>query len=109
MTSIADATEQFLRACRAERDLSPHTLAAYRRDLEQFADWAARGNVSTIEGIDRTLLRRYVAFLGARRLARRSIRRKVSALRSLLAWAVTNELLESSPAGDLQLPKLDRP
>jgi integrase/recombinase XerC len=109
MTPIAQATEGFLRACRAERDLSPHTLAAYRRDLGQFAEWAARGGVTDLGGIDRTLARRYVAFLGERRLARRSIRRKVSALRSLLAWAVTNELLEASPAGDLQLPKLDRP
>ncbi|HEX2057185.1 MAG TPA: tyrosine recombinase XerC [Actinomycetota bacterium] len=109
MTPIAHATELFLRACRAERDLSPHTLAAYRRDLGQFAEWAARGGVTALEELDRPLLRRFVAFLGARGLARRSIRRKVSALRSLLAWAVTNELIEASPAEDLALPKLDRP
>nr|MDQ3956790.1 tyrosine-type recombinase/integrase [Actinomycetota bacterium] len=52
---------------------------------------------------------RYVAFLGERRYARRSIARKVSALRSMLAWAVARDVIESNPADDLPVPKLDRP
>ena len=64
------------RAAQAERDLSPHTLAAYASDLRQFAEWSARSGVSEVGAIDRKLLRRYVAFLSERRLARRSIHRK---------------------------------
>jgi integrase/recombinase XerC len=103
------AASDFLRACGAERDLSPHTLDAYRRDLDQFTDWMGRRGVTDLERIDRTALRRYVAFLGERRYARRSIARKASAVRSLLAWAVTHDLIESNPAEDVQVPKLDRP
>lgn len=98
----------FLRACEAERDLSPHTVAAYRRDLGQFREWLGRGGTQSVEGLDRVTLRRYVSYLGERKLARRSIARKVSAIRSMLRWAVSHELVESNAAEDVAVPKLDR-
>ena len=107
--SIFDVSEEFLRAAAAERDLSPHTLAAYRSDLKAFAEWVGRSDSHDLRSIDRTLLRRYVAFLAERRYARRSIARKASAIRSLLAWAVSRGLMDVSPAVDLNAPKLDRP
>ncbi|HEX2059019.1 MAG TPA: tyrosine recombinase XerC, partial [Actinomycetota bacterium] len=108
MADLTEVTSAFLRACEAERDLSPHTVAAYRRDLGQFAEWLGRRNVTTLEGIDRLVLRRYVGFLDTRNLARRSIARKLSAVRSMLAWAVTHELVEDNAAEDVPVPKLDR-
>lgn len=107
--SIMGVSEDFLRSAAADRDLSPHTLAAYRSDLRSFSEWAARSRCGSVEAIDRKLLRRYVAFLAERRYARRSIARKASALRSMLAWAVTRGLLSVSPAVDLLVPKLDQP
>lgn len=109
MATIAAAAASFVRAAAAERDLSPNTLKAYRSDLRQFAEWAARSGVTTVPAIDRTILRRYVAFLGERRYARRSIARKASTLRSLLEWAVVDGQIRSTPASDLAVPRLDRP
>lgn len=107
--SIVGASEDFLRAAAADRNLSPHTLAAYRSDLRAFSEWAARSRCEQLEEIDRTLLRRYVSFLAERRYARRSIARKMSALRSLLTWSVSRGLLSASPAVDISAPKLDQP
>lgn len=108
-TPLADAAHDFLRALKAERDLSPNTLSAYTSDLDQFAEWAARGRVDDLARIDRKLLRRYVAWLSESRYARRSIARKVSAVRSMLHWAVVTGLIATNPADDLASPKLDRP
>lgn len=108
-TSLDRVTASFLRAQRAERDLSPHTLSAYRSDLDQFRTWAARAGITTLEAVDRRVLRRHVAYLSERRYARRSIARKLSSVRSLLAWAVRRGLLETNAAADLPAPKLDRP
>jgi tyrosine recombinase XerC len=108
--AISEAAETFLRTLSAERDLSPHTLAAYRSDLNAFAEWAARASdAPKLAGVDRTLLRRYVAYLAQRGYARRTVARKMSALRSLLAWAVENDLAVSNPSEDVGAPKLDRP
>lgn len=108
-SSLTDASRDFLRSLKAERDLSPNTLAAYASDLEQFAEWAGRGRVDDLAGIDRKLLRRYVAWLSESRYARRSIARKVSAIRSMLKWAVLHGLIATNPADDLASPKLDQP
>lgn len=108
-TSLAAAVRRFLRSSAAERDLSPHTIAAYRRDLEQFISWAARLDVHDIDALDRRILRRYVAGLSEQRYARRSIARKASALRSLLRWALLHDLIGRDPAADLSVPKLDKP
>jgi integrase/recombinase XerC len=107
--SIEEAIAGFLRAGRAERNLSPHTLAAYRSDLEAFRGWLTRAEVTEIGRVDRRWLRRYVAYLGQRGYARRTIARKASTIRSMLRWAVLHELLDASPAEDLTTPKLDRP
>lgn len=107
--SIDEVAEDFLRAAAAERDLSPHTISAYRGDLRDFAEWARRSDKNEITVLDRTVLRRYVSYLAERRYARRTIARKASALRSMLTWAVERGVLEASPAADLQAPKLDHP
>lgn len=106
---LGPTVERFLTALRAERDASPHTIAAYCTDLVSFAEWAARAHVFGLAQIDRRLLRRYVAYLGERRYARRTIARRASALRSLLGWCVARGLLPANPAQDLGVPKLDRP
>ncbi|MFN2593723.1 MAG: tyrosine recombinase XerC [Actinomycetota bacterium] len=109
MTGLEDRIEAFLTASAAERDLSAHTIQAYRADLEQFAEWAARSHVTAPEKIDRKLLRRYVAFLGQRGYARRSIARKASSIRALLKWCVIRGDLIADPSQGLSVPKLDRP
>lgn len=107
--SLGAVVPAFLRSLAAERDLSPLTCDAYRRDLEQFTEWLARGGTTDIGDIDRRRLRRYVSFLSERRYARRSIARKASAVRSLLRWAVKQDVIPHDPSDDLAVPKLDRP
>jgi len=108
-TPLVRARDDFLTSLRAERDLSPHTIDAYRSDLDQFIEWTARSQVNTLEQVDRRLLRRFVAWLSAGRYARRSIARKASAVRALLRWAVVHDLIRANPAEGLAAPKLDRP
>ena len=106
---LSTTCERFLKSASAERDLSPHTIAAYRSDLGQFLDWARVQGCDELGSIDRRLLRRYVADLGRRDLARRTIVRKLSAIRSFLRWAALHGLSVADQADDLSVPKLDRP
>jgi len=99
----------FLKALTAERDYSAHTVSAYERDLEQFAEWSGRGKIHGIKEVDRRHLRRYLGYLTQRGYARRTIARKLSALRSLFKWALLHSLITIDPTTDLDSPKLDRP
>ena len=107
--ALTTVTDGFLTTLRAERDVSPHTLTAYGSDLGQFSEWSQRGRVTDLRKVDRKHLRRYVAYLTERSYARRTIARKISAVRSMLRWAVLHDLIPASPAEDLGVPKLDRP
>ena len=83
---------------------SANTVDAYRRDVEAFAAWAERGAVADPARVDRTLLRRYVAHLTTRRFAKRSIARKVAALRRYFRWLVRTGQLPVDPSASLRAP-----
>ena len=61
---IEEANDRFLDAVAAEKGLSVNTLDAYRSDLTQFAEWAARSAIHDLPDIEPKLVRRYAAFLG---------------------------------------------
>ena len=83
------------------------TVEAYASDLASFATWAGRGGVTGPGAVDRTLLRRYVAHLTTRRYAKRSIARKVSALRRYFAWAARTGEIAADPSSGLSAPRGD--
>ena len=87
--------------------VAPRTIEAYGRDVAAFVAWAERGGHAAPEGVDRTLLRRYVAHLATRRYARRSIARKVAALRRYFGWLARTGRLPADPAAGLSAPRGD--
>lgn len=80
------------------------TQAAYLSDLAAFVEWAERSGLAGPAGVDRRMLRRYVAFLGTRvsrvgaPYSRRTIVRKVASLRRYFAWARRAGLVDVDPA-----------
>ena len=102
---------EFLTHLEKERDLSPNTLQAYRRDLREFASWLAATH--GVDGWDwnaltRTHIRGYMAHLTRRGLAKRSIARQVSAVRSFYRWMHRDERVDVNPARAVGSPKLPR-
>lgn len=101
----------FLEHLEKERDLSPHTLTAYRRDLGEltrFLHGYYGGDSWTWQGVDRLALRGFMAHLTRRRLSRRTIVRALSAARSFYRYLHRNELVDANPARAVGSPKLDR-
>jgi len=85
---------------------SPHTRAAYSRDSRQFVAWAERGGCpGGVSQLDRTVLRRYVAYLTTRGFARPTIARKAASLRSYLRYLHRRGLIETDPGRSLRAPK----
>jgi integrase/recombinase XerC len=101
----------FLEHLAKERDVSPHTVTAYRRDLTDFlaflgtyygdAEWSWGG-------VDRLAMRGFLAHLTRRGLRKRSIARTLSAVRSFYRFLHRNELVEANPARAVGAPKLEK-
>lgn len=76
------AVNAYLRRLEHQRHLSPHTVGAYRRDLAQFFAFCEECGVGGFASVDRSVLRSYLHYLSKADYARRSVRRKVSAVRA---------------------------
>lgn len=101
----APAVESYASRLAMQRNLSPHSIAAYRRDLRQFFAYCDTQGVRSITEVDRRMVRRFLGVLDAGGYARRSMNRKSSAIRAFLADAVRRGDLETNPAAQLARPK----
>tara|TARA_B100000989_G_scaffold283374_1_gene249241 strand:+ start:1006 stop:1932 length:927 start_codon:yes stop_codon:yes gene_type:complete len=96
--------EEFLQAMSADRGLARNSLDAYRRDLEAAASrLAATG--STIESCDAEDLRCVLAGWHTDGLAPRSVARRLSALRQMMAWLVEERRRDDNPCRWIDNPK----
>ena len=99
------ALEAFVAHLRDERGLSGNTVAAYRRDLTQFLQFAGRGGVTHPAQVEPLLLRRFLALQRTRGLAAASIARKAAALRSGFRFLARRGLVDDDPAAGLGVPR----
>jgi site-specific recombinase XerD len=84
--------------------LAPASVTAYRRDLDAFVVWADRLGLTGPDGVDRRVLRRYVAFLTTRGYARRTIARHVASLRRYFDWLRRRGRIDVDPSARLSAP-----
>jgi integrase/recombinase XerC len=102
--AVEELIDRFIRHLSLERNLSPHTLRAYRQDLTGFrrflaGDPALGGAAPRLERVDTIVLRRYLAHLH-RNNSRKTIARKLSALRTFFDYLVREGVLRVN-AGEL--------
>ncbi len=103
------AVSDFLRYVRTERRLSPHTEAAYRRDLNDFSSFLAAHMESadwSWADVDRLDIRAWLGDLEERRKRRRStVARKLSAVRAFFRFLHRTEHIAFNPARFVRAPR----
>lgn len=109
MNPVHDAILTFARYLASEKRASPHTLRAYRHDLEEVLAFAtaALGHPPALAELDTTLCRSYLASLHGKNDPA-TVGRKLSALRSFFRLFVKRRILPGSPVAALRGPKRAR-
>ncbi len=101
---------RFLDSLTAERGVSPHTGAAYRRDLTQFRAFLGHeGYPDDVRAVDPRAIRAYMAALHRAGAARSSAARKLACLRSFFRFLCRRGVLEVNPARLVPTPKQGKP
>ena len=98
----------YLSRLESQRGLSVNTVAAYRRDLQQFFGYVDLRGIDTLVKIDRKVIRGFLGSLDGSGYARRSVARKTSAIRAFFTDCVRRGTLEANPADGLARPKTPR-
>lgn len=107
---MREQLQPFLDYLRGNRNLSRHTVRAYRSDLSQFLAFAATwlGREPETDDFDHRLLRAYLAETYERRQASSSSARKLAAVRTFARYLRREGLLEEDPGALVSAPKVER-
>lgn len=93
---------------RSERQVSPHTLDAYRRDLNKVVAWCEQAHVTQWTELDIQHLRSFVARQHQQGQSSRSLARLLSAVRGLYQYLNREGICQHDPANGLSPPKGER-
>jgi integrase/recombinase XerC len=96
--------EKFLNYLQAIKNVSPHTLRNYGMDL---ADFQTFSQVADIKQVDKRTLRGYLAYLNPKH-TKRTILRRLSALRSFFKYLLKEGAIEHNPLEEIDAPKLEK-
>ncbi|HUE76184.1 MAG TPA: site-specific tyrosine recombinase [Chloroflexota bacterium] len=111
--------EQYLSFLAQEKGASEHTIAAYRNDLGQLAEFLQRGSVRSLvatvgdtEGslgsVGKTRLIAYMVHLKEKGYASATLARKVAALKSFYHYLLAEGFVKQDPTENLDSPKVGK-
>jgi integrase/recombinase XerC len=111
MGDSAGAVEAYLKVLSHERQLSEHTVGAYQRDLQDLQTFLTEylGTPEwRWEEVDRLSLRSFLGWCLRRGLSKRTIGRKLSAVRGFFRFLHLEDRVPANPARAVRAPKMEK-
>jgi len=92
-----------------ERNMSPETIRAYQKDLEQFIEFcSADGTPFTPDALTQQKVREYLAQLSAKEYRKTTIVRKLATIRSFFKFLLRKGHLQQNPISEIRTPKVEK-
>ena len=106
--AFEDLLAAYERHLTVQRDLSAHTVRAYRTDVMGLLVHLDRLGIGDLGDVDLRALQSWLAKQQTLGQARTTLQRRAAAIRVFFAWAVESGRIPSSPAAGLKSPKTVR-
>ena len=107
-----DALNKFLRYLKLEKQYSIHTSTNYKRDINQFEKFLNEQYdylLNDIGKVSQAVIREYLSTMIISGISRRSVARKLSALRSFFKYLFRQGDIQKTPTDNISAPKLNKP
>ncbi len=109
MNQVTDMLFSFINHLQHEKRVSPHTLLAYQKDLEQFQQFLADNfGIEDLSSAGHSDIRAWMISLIEQPLNPTSINRKIATLRSFYKFLLTNGNISKDPTYKIQALKKGR-
>lgn len=90
--------EKFLDYLSVEKRYSAHTVKSYRKDLQDFASFLKESEGSSdLLTVEKLVIRNFIVYLTQQNLSKRSINRKISALKSFYLFLLKIDEITKNP------------
>ena len=109
--------DRYINYLRAERNASPYTIRNYSNDLlgnykrgseKGFFQFLKLRGINSVDRVDKNILRDYLSFLINLGIAKGSITRKLSAIRSFYRYLLREGILNSNPIEQASSPRREK-
>ncbi len=97
--------EKFLSYLQAIKNASVHTLRNYGMDLADFQEFT---KVDEVKAVDKRMIRGYLTHLNQKQITKRTILRRLSALRSFFKYLLKEGAISHNPLEEIDAPKLEK-
>lgn len=99
--------ESFINFLKYEKRYSPHTVKAYKKDLDRFVEFFTKvvGDFN-VNDVDLKLIRSWVVELMEQDYNPRSVSRMVTAVKSFYNYLMREQIVDNNPAVNVPLPKI---
>lgn len=108
MIPFSHYIDKFMNYLSIEKNYSSHTIRNYATDLGEFGNFLDSRGIKDIKKVDYFLLRKFLSLLAEKKIAKRTISRKISTLKSFFKFILREGLVENNPASSLIYPRLDK-
>ncbi|MEJ2545752.1 MAG: site-specific integrase [Calditrichaceae bacterium] len=102
---------EFIKYLKLEKRYSGHTIESYQNDLLQFESFLLNYfNSDKIfwHLVDKKIIRYFMINLQENKISRRSVARKLAALKSFFKFLVREEIIAKNPTITIKTPKFDK-
>ncbi len=99
--------DSFLLSLSAERNLSAHTIRAYDCDLSDVLAWLNREQLD-LKALTHRQLRTYLAELEQSKYSRKTINRRLSAIKTFYAWLLEIKVIDADTLSAVSGPKISK-
>ncbi len=108
LSTLPNAIESYLHHLDTIRQLSPHTVNNYQRDLRVFSQYCIDVELTDITLIKPNLIRQYIASQHHKGKSGKTLQRHLSSIRGLMAYLIQKCLIKNNPGAGISAPKSQR-
>ncbi len=103
--TLQQATAEFEQHLRSERQLSPHTVSNYLRDINKLLLWCGDQGIDQLSQLHSQHIRQLLSQLHHGGIGGRSLQRWLSSLRAFFKYGLKRNWLKIDPSSGIQAPK----